>query len=146
LSGSVLDLGAVSPRFLPNIINHILAWRWEDAIHRKVAVATTQRGLGTRCAGGLLAMISDAKERRVVECTGCLYPSGSSMVIEDWGNITGVRACGPPSALGYSWQQESSLVSQLGSGRPVTGASTIDNMVILTIDVTFRSINSSSPG
>lgn len=44
-------------QFLPNIIGHILSWRWEDVILRKVDVGTTHRRLGSRCAVTLLATI-----------------------------------------------------------------------------------------
>ena len=47
--------------FLLDIINHILGWRWEDFIQRKVAVATKHTHLGTRCAIGMLAMIYNIK-------------------------------------------------------------------------------------
>jgi hypothetical protein len=78
-------------RFLPNIVNHILGWSWEDVIQRELGAATTQRRLGTICAIGLLATINDAIQDWAAYFHHHLYPSGSSIVIEDWGNITGVR-------------------------------------------------------
>jgi len=78
-------------RFLPNIIDHILGWRWEDVIQRKVVVATAHRRLGTRCAVSLLAMMNDAKKCWVVEFNRHLYPTGSRILIDDLGHITGVR-------------------------------------------------------
>jgi len=77
-------------RFLPDIIDHIFGWSWEDVIQRKVGAATTHRRVGTICAVGLLATINNAKKRWVASLYRHLYPSGSSIVIEDWGNITGV--------------------------------------------------------
>jgi hypothetical protein len=48
-------------RFLPNIITHILGWRWDDVIQRKVAVRTTQIGLGNSWAFDLLVTTYDTK-------------------------------------------------------------------------------------
>jgi hypothetical protein len=42
-------------RFLPNIVDHILGWMWEDVIQRKVAASATHSGLGTISAVSLLA-------------------------------------------------------------------------------------------
>jgi len=48
----------------------------------------------------------------------------------------------PPSPLASSRQPQSCRIFLLGSGRPATAAFMIDKMVILTIDVTIRIINS----
>ena len=37
-------------QFLSNIVDHILGWRWEDVLPKKVAATTTHRYLGTSCA------------------------------------------------------------------------------------------------
>jgi hypothetical protein len=78
-------------RFLPDIVDHILGWRWENVIQRKVAVATMHRQLGTICAVGLMATINHPKKDWVAEFNRRLYPSGSSNVINAWGNIMCVR-------------------------------------------------------
>jgi hypothetical protein len=78
-------------QFLPDILNQILAWRCVDVIQMKVAAATTHRCLGTISAVALLATINDAKKRWVAKFHCRQYPSGSSIVIDDWGNITGVQ-------------------------------------------------------
>jgi hypothetical protein len=78
-------------RFLPDIVDHILGWRWENDIQRKVAAATMHRQLRTICAVGLMATINHPKKHWVAEFYRRLYPSGSSNVIDDWGNIMGVR-------------------------------------------------------
>ena len=77
-------------RSLPDIIEHIIGWRWEDGIQRKVAAATMHRRLGSRCFFGLLAMISDARKHWVVQFDHQLYPSRCSIDIQDWGHITGM--------------------------------------------------------
>ena len=59
-------------------------------LQRKVAAATKYRRLGTRCDMGLLATTNNTKTRWVVSLHTCLYLSGSGVVIEDWGNITGI--------------------------------------------------------
>jgi hypothetical protein len=46
----------INIRFLPDIIDHILGWRWEDVTQRKIAAATIHRHLATSCAVGLLAV------------------------------------------------------------------------------------------
>jgi len=53
-------------QFLPNMIDYIVCWRSDDVIHRTVAVTSTHRHLGTRCACGMLATIHDAKKHWVV--------------------------------------------------------------------------------
>ena len=78
-------------QFLPDIVVHILRWRQEDVIERMVATATKHRPLGTSCAISWLATMNDTKKHWVVQFHRRLYPSGSSSVIEDWGNMTGVR-------------------------------------------------------
>ena len=77
-------------RSLRDIIDHILRWRWEDVIQNKVAAAMMHTRLGTSCAVGLLAMIYKTEMLWVASFHRHLYPSGSSIVIEDWGTITGV--------------------------------------------------------
>jgi hypothetical protein len=52
-------------QFLPDIVDHILGWRWEDVLQRKVAAATTHRRLGTIRAITLLATIDNSKKHRV---------------------------------------------------------------------------------
>ena len=49
------------------------------------------RHLGTRNAASLSATTNDATKHSVVEFQCCLYPSGSGIVINDRGNIVGVR-------------------------------------------------------
>jgi hypothetical protein len=49
-------------RFIPEIVDHILGGRWEDAICRKVAAATAHRSLGTISAVGLLPTINNVKK------------------------------------------------------------------------------------
>jgi hypothetical protein len=53
-------------QFLPAVVDHIIGWRLEDVIQRKVAAATTHRRVGTICAVGLLATINDTTKRWVV--------------------------------------------------------------------------------
>jgi hypothetical protein len=43
----MLCLSILMPAPLPDIVDYILSWRSEDIIQRQVAVATTQRRLGT---------------------------------------------------------------------------------------------------
>jgi len=78
-------------RFLPNIIDYILSWRWEYVIQRKVAAATTERHLGTRCVIGLLAMMNNAKMCWVGSFHRHLYLFSSSIPINDSSNMMGVR-------------------------------------------------------
>jgi hypothetical protein len=78
-------------RLLPDIVDHILCRWWDDDIHIKETAATMHRCLGTICAVGLLATINNTKERWVAYFHRFLDPSGSSIVIDDWGNITGVQ-------------------------------------------------------
>lgn len=54
------------------------------------------------------------------------------------------RVCGPPSALGSSEQPQRSLIVWLGSRRPAIAVFKIDKLGIWTIQVTIRSIVSSS--
>jgi hypothetical protein len=70
-------------RFLPDIVDHILGWRLEDVIQTMVAAATTHWRLCTISAIGLLATINNAKKRWVASFHRRLYPSSSSIVIED---------------------------------------------------------------
>jgi len=77
--------------FHPDIVDHILSWRWKDVIQMTVAVAAMHRCLGTRCAVGLLATINDTQMHSVVWFDHRLYPSGSNCVIEDWNTITSVQ-------------------------------------------------------
>ena len=49
----------------------------------KITAATTNRNLGTRCAISMLAIQNDTKMRWVDNFDRWLYPSGSSVVIED---------------------------------------------------------------
>jgi len=53
-------------QFLPDIIGHILGCSNEDVIQRNIAVATTHRGIWTRCAVYLMATIRDTKTHYVV--------------------------------------------------------------------------------
>jgi hypothetical protein len=78
-------------RLLPDIVDHILCRCWVDDIHMKEAAATTHRRLGTICAVGLLTTINNTKMRWVAYFHRCLDLSCSSIVIDDWGNITGVQ-------------------------------------------------------
>ena len=55
-------------------------------------------------------------------------------------------AYGPPPPLHSSLQPQSSRIIQLGIGRPAIAAFTIDKLVVLTTDLTIRSIDSSSAG
>jgi len=71
-------------RYLPDMTDHILGWRWEDVIQRKVAAATTHRCLGARCGVGLLAMVNDSKKHWVVQFHHGRYPSSSCIVICLW--------------------------------------------------------------
>jgi len=57
-----------------------------------------------------------------------------------------LRACRPQSALGCSRQPQTSQSVCLSSGSLVIAAFMIGKMVVLTIDVTIRCIDSSSPG
>jgi len=82
----------ISSWFLPNIVNHILSWRWENVIQRMVAAATRHRCLGTGCAASVLATISHAEKGSIAWIHCRLYPSGRKIVIEDWGNITSIWA------------------------------------------------------
>jgi len=82
---------SINIRFLPDMVDHILGWRWEEVIQGKVAVATTHRCLGARYAVGLLATINDVKQRLLVWFLCSLYPSSSRIVKEDCGNIRGVQ-------------------------------------------------------
>jgi len=69
----------------------MLGWRWDDVIQRNVAAANTNRCLGTSCPVGLLATINDETKSLVAYFQCYIYPSCSSIVIEDWGNISGVQ-------------------------------------------------------
>jgi hypothetical protein len=52
---------------LPNIIDHILGWRWEDVIQKQlIVVAILRRCLGTSCAIGFLATIKDIYKHWVI--------------------------------------------------------------------------------
>ena len=64
---------------------------WDDVIQRKVAAATTHKRLGTSCAIRLLATINNIQKGWVVIALCHLYPSGSSIVVEDCGQIPGVQ-------------------------------------------------------
>jgi len=77
-------------RSLPHIVDYILIWIWTDVIQRMVTAATTDGRLGTSCAVRMLHTINDAKICWVGSFHRRLYPSGSSIVIKDWGNIMGV--------------------------------------------------------
>jgi len=47
------------------IVDHILSWKWEDVIQRKIAAGTMHMCLGIRCAIGLLATINNEIMRLV---------------------------------------------------------------------------------
>jgi len=130
-------------RFLPDKVDHILGWRWEDIIQRMVAAATTHRCLRTICAVGLLATINDAKSVGLLNFIAAFTHPAAALLSKI--GVT-FRAYGPPSPLGSSRQPQSSRIFQLGTGRPAIAVFTIDKMVVAMIDVIIGSINSSSPG
>jgi len=84
---------------LPNIVDYILHWMWEDVIQRTIAAATMNRILDTRCTVGLLAIMNNTRNIWVIQFQRHLYPSSSSSVIEDWGNIPGARTAVSSSLL-----------------------------------------------
>jgi len=57
-----------------------------------------------------------------------------------------LQACRPRSSSDSSWQTERSRIFRLGSGTQVIAEVSIDTMVVSTIYVTIRMIDSSSPG
>jgi len=130
-------------RFLPNIIDHIVSWRWEDVIQRKLAAATMHTYLGTRFAVGLLATINATKSVRLFNSIAA-FKQPSAVLLSNIG-VT-LWAWGPPSLSGSSWLPESSQMVWLGSGSLPIAAFTIDTLVISTIDVTIGSMDWSSPG
>ena len=125
-------------QFLHNIIDHILGWRYEDLIQRKVYVANRHRLRGPRRAIGLLAKKHDAKKRSVVTCHCRLYPSSSGINNRDWGSIMGVRSFIPIRLLPAAPKLSDFLV-----GVSQSSNCSINQLTkwTLTIDVTIGSIN-----
>ena len=105
-------------RFLPDIIDHTFCWRWGDTIQTMIVAATTHRHLGTQWAVGLLATMNDAKTHYSVRFHCPLYPSGSSMVIEDWCRIMRLHrvsnSSGPPLWLRVQVRTEPSPKKRSG--------------------------------
>ena len=64
-SSILAPLHSIIIQFLPDILDHILGWRWEVFIQRKVAASTTHILQGTSSIVGWLAMRNEETLRWV---------------------------------------------------------------------------------
>jgi hypothetical protein len=84
-------------------------------------------------------MMQDLLQVAYIDCHICA--SGSSMVLADWGNMAGTQATISrmllPAVQKFSY-------FHLGSGRPGIAVFMMDKMLESMIDVTVKSISSSS--